>query len=1009
MGDVAGNGNDVNVEGGSLGVADGVAFTGVGALTNESDITVGTGARLEAETIDNEDGGSISLGGNATLSGTGNTLDNGGIITVGDGGTVQDAGAINNEATGTITFTGSGALNADTNNDGDGLTNSGTISTTAGGNDTLILGDGTDDTFTNATGGLLAIGDSDTVTGTGTTMVNSGAAGSNATITLGTGSSLSVASLTNGAHGEITNAGTISTSGGVLVNAADAVLTNTATGTIQNGVQSAGTFVSTGTINGDLTNQGNATASLSGTVSGAITTQDSASVTVNGDLDSVTSITHGGSGTFAINSGTTTLAGAGTVTNSGSFTLTSATLDATGDAVFANTGFANLSIGAGGNLDVDLNNDGTVQIADGGSVGGTLQNGSGGSVNLDGSVGGDLSNAGTVDLSGSVAGTLGNTGTLTVDGASTVTGTLTNAGSMFVNDTLAHGNLTNSASGPAWSDTMLVTDAVLRVSGSGALTSGTLTNSSSIGLSDGATITSAVINSGTIIADGNVTGAGDFTHQTGAILDLGDDAGDDVFVIAGDAVLNGTIELDITLEGEELVGDQIQVAGAVSGNATFNFNLTDADAVDLLGTVNVLSYGSGQLDSYSVNGLPNTGAAVFALVNNTDADAYQLQSGANPAVGGLATGLALTQSLIGSVVNRPTSPFVTGLAVPGDEPCGFGTWSRATGGRATASGSSETALGTYNSELTANYHGMQIGADYSCFGGAFNGWDLSFGGVAGYNGGTTTQPVYFFDANTGQVNTDVLTSTNRTSFSQSYGSAYIAASRSFANSGRVLFADVQVRGDKTAFDLDNSVNAAALDAVRTLTGDATLTAEDLSFGVKDQSYDSKGVTIGASAGLSIPLNEAKDLRLVPTLGFSLANIETDTLYFSNGELEIEDIESRVGFAGLTLAKTKIAPSGTAAFNYFATATVYHDFGSPAVSNFYLYESGTTDRSGDVLSSSSSNLGTYGELSLGMNFTKILQPGSAMPGRQLDTSVRLDSRFSDKLDSWGLTAQFRIQF
>ncbi|WP_162561723.1 hypothetical protein, partial [Tritonibacter mobilis] len=49
VGDVAGNGNDVNVEGGSLGVADGVAFTGIGALINESDITVGTGATLEAE------------------------------------------------------------------------------------------------------------------------------------------------------------------------------------------------------------------------------------------------------------------------------------------------------------------------------------------------------------------------------------------------------------------------------------------------------------------------------------------------------------------------------------------------------------------------------------------------------------------------------------------------------------------------------------------------------------------------------------------------------------------------------------------------------------------------------------------------------------------------------------------------------------------------------------------------------------------------------------------------
>jgi hypothetical protein len=225
----------------------------------------------------------------------------------------------------------------------------------------------------------------------------------------------------------------------------------------------------------------------------------------------------------------------------------------------------------------------------------------------------------------------------------------------------------------------------------------------------------------------------------------------------------------------------------------------------------------------------------------------------------------------------------------------------------------------------------------------------------------------------------------------------------------VLFADLQVRTDKTGFDLDNTVNGAALDTVRTLSDDPTLTLEDLSFGVRDQSYDSTGVTIGGSAGLSIPINEAKDLRIVPTLGFSLANIETDTLFFDNGELEIEEIESRVGFAGLTIAKTKIAPSGTAAFNYFATATVYHDFGSPAVSNFYLYDSDTGERNGEVLSSTSSNLGTYGELSVGMNFTKILQAGSALPARQLDTSVRLDSRFSDKLDSWGLTAQVRLQF
>ncbi len=79
-------------------------------------------------------------------------------------------------------------------------------------------------------------------------MVNSGAAGSSATITLGAGSSLSVAGPTNGARMKITNAGTISTSGGALVNEADAVLTNGYRDD-QNGVQSAGTFSNVGQVN----------------------------------------------------------------------------------------------------------------------------------------------------------------------------------------------------------------------------------------------------------------------------------------------------------------------------------------------------------------------------------------------------------------------------------------------------------------------------------------------------------------------------------------------------------------------------------------------------------------------------------------------------------------------------------------------------------------------------------------------------------------------------------------
>ena len=285
-------------------------------------------------------------------------------------------------------------------------------------------------------------------------------------------------------------------------------------------------------------------------------------------------------------------------------------------------------------MSLDLLNANDVQIAEGGSLTGAVQNNSGAVLDLNGIVTGDIVNDGSVLLDGSVDGALSNDGTLTVDGSAAVTGILTNSGAMQVNDTLALGSLINSGSGPAWSPDMVVSDAILQVSGSGALTSGTLTNSSSIGLSDGARITSAVVNRGTIVAAGSVTGAGNLTHETGAIIDLGNGAGGDVFHIAGDAVLNGTFEMDIVLEGEELVGDLIDVAGAVSGNATFNFNLSEGEPADMLGNVTVLNYGAGQMDSVTVNGLPNAGAAVFAVVNNQDTSSYQIQSGANPAIGG---------------------------------------------------------------------------------------------------------------------------------------------------------------------------------------------------------------------------------------------------------------------------------------------------------------------------------------------------------------------------------------
>jgi len=156
---------------------------------------------------------------------------------------------------------------------------------------------------------------------------------------------------------------------------------------------------------------------------------------------------------------------------------------------------------------------------------------------------------------------------------------------------------------------------------------------------------------------------------------------------------------------------------------------------------------------------------------------------------------------------------------------------------------------------------------------------------------------------------------------------------------------------------------------------------------------------------------------VPTIGAAISRTSVDDLLFDrdtpgdpsdDGVLRVDDVDSNVVFTSLTLAKSKVLPSGTAAINYFGTATIYSDLASDTTSDFFeLDAAGNTE--GLPVSSTSANLGTYGELSIGMNYTKLLTPGQFGPARQMDASVRFDARFSGELESYGLTGQIRFQF
>ena len=994
--DITNTGGAVTVSGGTVtsltntaGSADILAAGSVGTLTN-------------ADTASNA--GSIT---NATN--TAGTLSNSGTIATLDvtGGTVTSSGTLS----GTATVTGglldtSGSANGIVNNGGAVDVTGGTVASIDNASGTLDIVAGTVTTVTNAATASNAgsVGDLTNTSGTfanngslGTVAITGGDVGNTGTITgttTLTGGSLTTSgsagaidnaggdvSVTAGTTGDISNAALLTITGGTT-----GALTNSGTasnaGTIGGDVTNTGGLSSTGTILGALANSGSATLDLSGVLDGPLTNADTAAVTISGDLTGVDSILQTSGGAFVLSGGTTTVDAGGLVQNDTTVTIQNpATL--AGATTFTNGAGATVTVEAGGTLAMDLDN-AAAATAD-----------------LDGTVVGDVTNLGTLTLAGDITGTLTNDtgGSATIDGPSTVTGAVSNLGSFLVSDSLTYGGMTNNAGGPYLGDgSEDIAAPMLQVLSGGSLNGGTLTNNTGMAINDGGAVTGDLVNNGVLVAQGATQAGGTLTNAPGAVIDLQDGTVGAQMTIAGDAVLDGQMFVDVDLSAANSGFDGLVVGGDVSGALDLSFNNVGGPVLGQISNgYDIISYGGNSTLTATPVGLPQGGAILYSLADT--GGALQLQSGANPSIGGLASGLALTQSLIGSVVNRPSSPFVTGLAAAEDEPCGVGAWGRGTGGRADAEGSTTTSLGSFGSSLSATYAGLQAGFDYSCFGGYYNGWDLSFGGMLGGNFGSTEQPVYRFDPVNIQL-TNTVTSINTTDFTQVYGGVYLGAARDR------LFADIQLRFDKTQFDLVNSPTA--------------LAGPNDDLGVSDQSYDSTGTTLSGSLGYAFPIDRERGLTLVPSVGFSFSKVSTDNIYFENdpgdpnddGVLEIDDIDSRIGFASLTLSRSQILPSGTEALNYFGTATLYKDFASGVTSRYYERidtATGNGDRSVTPLESTSSNLGAYGEISFGVNYTKLLDTGRAIPARQLDASVRVDGRFSNQLDGWGITAQVRLQF
>lgn len=928
----------------------------VGTLINDEAVMVSTGHRLSLDTgfVNND---RLAVAG--TLAGL---LENHGITTMLGGsvdGDVNNLGTLNGGGSVTGQLVNNGTLTADRRISVGALVNNQTTTVAQGG--VLASAEAVQNQSTLGVAGLLQADLLNRATGT-TTLSGGTIAGD-------------VANL-----GRLTGTGTIS---GTVRNAAEATL-----GGRVDAVQNleAGQFAVQDTLaTQQFVNAGGATIGA-GT---ALTMVDpdaqaapvpvqnlaTGTLTVDGRLHGalVNAGTLGGAGTITgsvLNTGSANWAGGigGSVTNQGTLALSGGSI--TGGLVNQSGSFVtrgNTSVAGG----IRNQSAATARIMAGSTL--TTANGvlneAGGNVWLDGRLNGDLQNRGTLSQTGTLAGSLATSGRTTLAGA--VTGDLIyDGGTLVLRDSARIGR-----------DFRLNTDY--------AVAAGTSVAAARTVVAQGSTLTLAglleggLLNQGMVAVQGNQARvAGPMTND--ATVDMTDGSTSGVLRVGG-LEGTGTYRLDLNLR--TMTSDRIEVlGGAAHGAYHLDFDLAERDTVPQRGARVTLidvddSYGSANDFSYTRSELPAGSERIVYSVQRADAQNQtgdlELVSQLNPAMGAIFGNVALVQSLIGSVVNRPTSPFVTALAYEdAEKPCGIGSWGRVIGGHATASGRTDNGISNVETEVDADYYGMQVGTDFACFDNRFGGWNMAFGALAGLNRGSTSQPVYAIDPNNSQDLTAILTSYTSTDFEQRYAGLYATATK-----GRFQ-ADLQYRVERTDFTISN-------DPLPGYTG----------LGLDETDFSSDTQTLSGSVSYGFPIGKS-GWAVLPTMGFAWSKLSTDSIRFDDDySLIFKDSTRKIGFAGATVAKTFVDNGRNSALYAFATGTWYKDFADPTISLFASTENTET--------LTTENLGSYGEISVGANWIKVL--GAKARGRQVSAGARIDARFGDQLDSVGVSGQLRWQF
>jgi autotransporter-associated beta strand protein len=504
-------------------------------------------------------------------------------------------------------------------------------------------------------------------------------------------------------------AGTLAlASGGTIAGAVANNATFSNAGTVAGLVTNSGMLISTSALNGGLTNNAGASASIAVTLAGVVS--NAGSITLTGATSGIGALSQTGTGTLNLANFATTvgsisgagaiqlgsarltagdnnastsfagmISGSGGLTKNGTGTLTLSGANSYTGATFVNAGA--LAIGSGGSLASGVNNSATLTNA--GTIGGSVSNT--GTVFSTGTLNGGLSNTGTgtVFLSGQANGTIFNQGNITLTGVTTGIGSVSqNAGTFNLNGfNTSFGNLAGSGGTIALGSATLtlgsngisstfdgtITGAgslskigtgTFSLSGASSYSGLTTVNSGTLILGANGALAGAVTNNATVSTNGRIAGL--FTNNA-ALTSTGTLAGGLVNAANATANIRGAVGGNVANAGTIILSGAASMPGAFVQASAGRLSLGTFDATlgSLAGSGSV-ALGSAMLTSGGDNSstvfsgvlvgsgsLIKTGTGTFTL---TGANTFTGLSSIN----GGALALTATGSLAGSIANNAT-------------------------------------------------------------------------------------------------------------------------------------------------------------------------------------------------------------------------------------------------------------------------------------------------------------------------------------------------------------------